>query len=160
VDTNILSVQHYRGSDPVALQERSTTVDWWRRERSFFKLVASRAVERELAAGDYPGQERALAAVRRLLFLPSAPSVGDVFRSLIAAGVVPTTAETDALHLAFATAHRVDYLLSWNRVHLVSEETQGRLARFRATLGWRTPIVVSPDTIPKATMGEDIRRRD
>jgi hypothetical protein len=43
---------------------------------------------------------------------------------------------------------------------LVSEETQAKLARFRAAFGLRTPLVVSPVSIPKAALGENIRRRD
>jgi len=160
VDANIFSVPHYRGADPVALKERLATREWWEQERPFFELVASRAVENELAAGDYPGKERALAVVRRLPYLALVPVVQDVFGELLAARVVPVTAQADALHLAYATAYRVDYLLSWNRTHLVSEETQGKLARFRAATGLRTPLVVSPESIPKATLGESIRRRD
>jgi len=70
------------------------------------------------------------------------------------------TKEVDALHLAFATVYRVDYLLSWNRAHLVSEETQAKLVGFQVAFGVRTPLVVSPESIPKAALGEDIRRRD
>lgn len=79
---------------------------------------------------------------------------------MVAARVVSETEAIDALQLAFATVYSVDYLLSWNRAHLVSEETQGKLARFRAVSGLRTPLVVSPESIPKAALGEDIRRRD
>lgn len=79
---------------------------------------------------------------------------------LLAARVVPETSPGDATQLAFATAHRVDYLLTWNRAHLVNAETQARLARFRAATGLRPPLVVSPENIPRVSLGEDIRRRD
>jgi hypothetical protein len=117
-------------------------------------------VEDELAAGDYAGQERAVAEARRLPYLPGIAAVQDVVNKLLAVNVVPETAPGDAFHLAFATVYRVDYLLSWNRAHLVSEETQGKLARFRAAFGLRTPLVVSPASSPKVALGEDIRRRD
>jgi hypothetical protein len=101
-----------------------------------------------------------LAEVGRLPYLSYGTAVRDVEAKLLAAHVVPSAVPGDALQLAFATVYRVDYLLSWNRAHLVSEETQGRLARFRAASGLRTPLVVSPDTIPKAGLGQSIRRRD
>ena len=148
VDANIFSLLHYRGADDRALKE------------PFFMLFASRAVENELLAGEYDAQERALAEVRRLAHLPYNSAVLEIRGRLLAAGVVPDAVPGDALQLAFATAHRVDYLLSWNRAHLVSEETQGRLARFQAAFGWRVPLVVSPATIPKVAFGDSIRRRD
>lgn len=160
VDTNIFSTLYYRGGDAKALKERLTTREWWEQERPFFKLVASQTVEDELAKGDYRGRERALAEVRKLPYLADIAAVHDVITKLLAAHVVPATVPGDAFHLAFATVYRVDYLLSWNRAHLVSEETQAKLARFRAAFGLRTPLVVSPDSIPKAALGEIIRRRD
>jgi predicted nucleic acid-binding protein len=160
VDTNIISALYYRGADPLALKTQLTTREWWEQERPFFRVVVSQTVEDELAEGDYPGQERAVAEVRRLPYLPGTAAVQDVFTKLRAAHVVPSAVSGDAFHLAFATVYRVDYLLSWNRAHLVSEETQAKLARFRAAYGLRTPLVVSPDSIPKAALGANIRRRD
>lgn len=160
VDTNILSYLHYRGADPLVMQNQRATRQWWREECPFFKLLASRTVENELADGDYPGQEKALAEARKLPYLALVPSVREVANKFVDAKVVPETKPGDALQLAFATVYRVDYLLSWNRAHLVSSETQGRLALFRAALGWWTPLIVSPDTIPQVALGESIRRRD
>jgi len=160
VDTNIISMLYYRGGNPRALKEKLTTLEWWESERPFFRLLAAQAVEDELAAGDYPGKEHALAEVRRLPYLPYRHSVLDVQAKLLATQVVPAAVPDDAFHLAIATVHRVDYLLSWNRAHLVSEEAQAKLARFRAAFGLRTPLVVSPDSIPRASLGEHIRRRD
>jgi predicted nucleic acid-binding protein len=160
VDANIFSLLHYGGADPRALKEHLATREWWEQERPHFELVASKAVDNELAGGDYRVQERALAEARRLPYLPGAAVVQDILDQLLAAQVLPVTASGDALHLAFATAYGVDYLLSWNRAHLVSHETQGRLARFRAATGLRTPLVVSPATIPKVAFGDTIRRRD
>ncbi|MGD0089149.1 MAG: hypothetical protein ABSE73_04455 [Planctomycetota bacterium] len=160
VDANIISLLHYRGSDPEVLKMQLATREWWEKERPFFKLFASQTVEDELAEGNYHYQERALAEVRKLSYLPHIAAVQDVFTKLLAAHVVPETVPGDAFHLAFATVHRVDYLLSWNRAHLVSEEAQEKLTRFRAAFGLRTPLVVSPLSIPKVALGENIRRRD
>lgn len=160
VDTNILSYLHYRGADPLALKKRATTRQWWNEERPFFQVFASRAVETELTAGVFAGKEEALTEVRRLPYLVRTSAVRETAAKLLEAHVVPETVPDDAVQLAFATVHGVDYLLSWNRAHLVNAETQAKLARFRATSGIRPPLVVSPDTIPKAAFGEDIRRRD
>ena len=160
VDTNIVSFLFYRGADLQVLKRQRATREWWKDERPLFKLLASRAVESELADGVYPGQEKALAEVRKMAYLAYSSAVRDVEAKLLAAHVVPLNVPGDALQLAFATVHRVDYLLSWNRAHLVSAEAQAKLAWFRAASGLRTPLLVSPESIPKAALGESIRRRD
>jgi len=116
LDTNIFSILHYRGGDAGVLRRQRATHEWWEQERHFFSLLASKAVEGELANGDYPGKERALAEVRRLPYLDAVAAVQDVAAKLLAAQVVPETVPGDAIQLAFATVYRVDYLLSWNRV--------------------------------------------
>ena len=160
VDTNILSYLHYRGADPLANKKRASTRQWWSEERPYFQVFASRAVESELLAGVFRGKEEALAEVRRLTYLVRTSAVREIAAKLLEVHVVPETVPDDAVQLAFATVHGVDYLLSWNRAHLANAETQAKLARFRASWGIRPPLVVTPDTIPKVALGEDIRRRD
>lgn len=40
----------------------------------------------------------------------------------LAAGVVPESAQEDALHVAIATVHRADLVVSWNFRHIVNVE--------------------------------------
>ena len=159
VDTNILSSLYYQGADTDALIRRSTTREWWDTERPFFLVFASKTVESELAAGEYPGKERALSEVRRLPYLPPLPAVKEITDRLLGLQIVPASKPNDAIQLAFATAHGIDYLLSWNRAHLVNEETQTKLTRLREATGWRPPLLVSPATIPKVALGQSVRRR-
>jgi hypothetical protein len=63
------------------------------------------------------------------------------------------------VQLAFATVHGIDYLLTWNYAHLANLDTQGRLREINRRHGWRTPFLVSPETIPKVTLGQVIRRK-
>lgn len=160
VDTNILSFLHYRGADPVALAWRQATREWWDAERPFFKVFASRTVEVELEVGEYAAKQKALAEVCRLPYLPYSTAVDQFADRLLAKGIIPQSKRDDAIQLAFAIVHRVDYLLSWNRAHLVNEQTQARLAHFGAANGLRLPLLVSPYTIPQAALGQAIRRRD
>ena len=66
----------------------------------------------------------------------------------------------DAIQLAFATVYRVDYLLTWNHAHLANVDVQRRLNEVNRSRGWRSPLLVSPETIPWAALGQTIRRED
>lgn len=160
LDTNIVSVLHYRGGQVQSLAWQIATREWWERERRHYRVFASRVVEDELLAGAYPGQAMALAEVRRLAYLPFSRAVRDAASAYLTARIVPEAKMGDALQLAFATVHGVDYLLTWNHAHLANLRTQETLAKFHETRGWRTPLLVSPDTVPKVLLGQAIRRRD
>jgi hypothetical protein len=66
----------------------------------------------------------------------------------------------DALQMAVSTAHEVDYLLTWNYAHLANPIAQARLEAICGSLDLRAPLLVSPETIPQARFGQDIRRRN
>jgi len=66
----------------------------------------------------------------------------------------------DAYQLAFAVAYGMDYLLSWNQAHLANALTQVRLRELASERNWRCPLLVTPDTIPRAALGQALRRQD
>jgi predicted nucleic acid-binding protein len=159
LDTNVISALYYEGGESAAVARRLATWQWWEQERPFFMVHTSGFAEGELAEGAYRGQKAALALVRRITYLPGGAAVRECSDSYLAAGVVPATKPGDAAHLAFASVHRVDYLLSWNHSHLSNDQTQAKLDEVNKRLGWRSPLLRSPFTIPKVALGQDVRRR-
>ncbi len=158
IDANIFSVQFYQGNDLTMRFQKMTTLEWWGKERNLFELMASSMCEGELARGKYRGQKRALALVRRVNFLPMKAGVRRCSELYLEEGLVPESKPGDAVHLALATVYNVDYLLTWNHAHLANVHVQERLHRLNKRQGWRTPLLVSPETIPWALYGQEIRR--
>jgi hypothetical protein len=70
--------------------------------------------------------------------------------SLISDNVVPQKAVTDALHIAVATVHEMDVLLTWNCKHLANAEILGAVAKTIRTSGFEPPVICTPDEL----MGE------
>jgi hypothetical protein len=54
----------------------------------------------------------------------------------------------------------MDYLLSWNYAHLVNPVAQKQLEIVCQEHGLRAPLLVSPESIPKASWSQTVRRRD
>jgi len=48
----------------------------------------------------------------------------ELAKDLVVAGIVPSKASEDALHISIATVHFVDYLLTWNCRHIANPEIQ------------------------------------
>jgi hypothetical protein len=159
LDTTIISSYWYEGSDILALGRRFATREWWDMERSHFTLWVSSVTQDELKAGHYPRQAEALAMSRRLRFLPMLAEAREFAERLVQRHVVPDTKPGDALQMAIAAAHRRDYLLTWNYAHLANPVAQAQLEIACREAGWRAPLLVSPETIPKITLGQTIRRK-
>ena len=157
-DTNIISVLHFDGVEIDALTRRMATREWWDSERRFFEVFTSVVTEQELAEGVYSGQERSLRFVRRLKYVPIVAEARRLAITLLDSQVIPPNKPADAAQLALAVVHEMDYLLTWNYAHLANPVTQARGEKIMTKLGRRMPWIVSPDTIPRVHLSQDIRR--
>lgn len=128
----------------VAHQWHVWTKDWWRLRRPFFECVISEEVLREAAAGDLKTSRQRLDALITMTVLRRTPSVDELAEAFLSAGALPAKAKADAVHLAFATGHRVDYLLTWNCKHLANAQILLRLRPLAEQRGYRMPEVCRP----------------
>jgi len=159
LDTNIVSAFWYDGADVGALSRRLATRDWWTAERKCFVICASSFSELELAAGSYPEQDECVRFVRRLKYLPVTKAVRELAQEFLTQGVIPREKPGDAMHLAIAAGHEVDYLLTWNYAHLANPVTQAKAQHLLTRRKLRAPLLVSPESIPQVRLGQQIRRR-
>ena len=133
--------------DLLVAAHQQITREWWISRRLSFDLYVSELVLRECNAGN-----QTLAADRMQLIadVPALILTEEVFQladALLAIGVMPRKAETDALHLSVATIYDCEYLLTWNCRHLANAEIQ-REARFLASSkGWAPPLVCTPEEL-------------
>jgi hypothetical protein len=112
--------------------------------RPYFECVISEEVLREAAAGDPKASRQRLEALSTLTVLRRTRAVDELVEAFLSTGALPAKAKADAAHLAFATSHRVDYLLTWNCKHLANAEILSRLQPVAEQHGYRMPIVCRP----------------
>jgi hypothetical protein len=53
----------------------------------------------------------------------------------------------DAIHIAAATVHGMDYLLTWNCKHIANAQIQGKLAEISLDFGYELPILCTPNEL-------------
>jgi len=63
---------------------------------------------------------------------------------LMEGGGVPVAAEGDALHIAIAAIHEVDYLLTWNCRHIDNAATKPIIRSICAVAGYTCPEICTP----------------
>ena len=56
-------------------------------------------------------------------------------------------AASDAIHIAVASVHRIDYLVTWNFKHIANPFSRERLRKVVTEAGYVLPIMCSPDEL-------------
>jgi hypothetical protein len=57
---------------------------------------------------------------------------------------MPRILEGDALHLAYASFHKIDFLLTWNCNHLANANKRKHIRTINARLNLATPEIITP----------------
>jgi hypothetical protein len=113
-----------------------------------YELFASEVLILEIERDpDAQHRQKLLAALRRhpIAMLPSEPEVERLADLYLARGVIPARKREDALHVAYATVHGLDILLSWNFKHLANVRREALIAAINRQEGhWHTLRLLSP----------------
>jgi len=79
--------------------------------------------------------------------LPVAKEIERLAQEYITVLGIPKKSALDSLHLAYAVAYNLDYLLTWNCKHLAHGEIRRKLKRHNDAIGLDTPEIVTPDEL-------------
>jgi hypothetical protein len=144
IETTIVSYLTARPTrDLVRAAEQEITREWWD-ARQAFELYVSQLVLDESAAGDADAAARRLVALREAAILDTSEEAIALGRHLVVAGGLPTKASADALHIAVAAVHGLDYLLTWNCTHIANARTRGKIEGLCRAAGYDPPMLCTP----------------
>ncbi len=145
IETSILGYLTARPSrDLVVMANIEITREWWDTRRNDFQLYSSQAVVRETSQGDAEIASQRLGIIRDLALLDLNQSVLSLAEQFLARSSLPAKADIDAIHIAAATVHGMDYLLTWNCKHIANAQIQKKLAGISFDLGYELPILCTP----------------
>lgn len=123
---------------------REWTREWWDRHRQAYECVTSIAVLDEVSAGDFVHRTDVLALLAPLMLVPVEPPILEIVETYIRQHVMPRDPAGDALHLALASYHKCDFLLTWNCNHLANANKFRHIQRVNTLLGLYVPSLVTP----------------
>lgn len=144
IETMIPSFYYEVRSDAMNVARREWTRQWFDEAIRTQELVTSAAVLQELQRGDFPGKSDAIAMVASLDALAITDEVLQIVDEYIRRTLMPQDPAGDALHLAVASHHNCDFLVTWNCNHLANANKFGRIHRVNDILGLPTPILTTP----------------
>ncbi len=144
VETSIPSWYCQTRTDMESVVRRNWTQHWWDFKRDSYEVYISPAVLDELSDGDYPTRQDALALVAEIPALPIVREIEEIVRTYIDHLLMPANPAGDALHLAMASYHKCDFLLTWNCQHLANANKFQHIRVINGMLGLHVPSLVTP----------------
>jgi predicted nucleic acid-binding protein len=144
VETSIPSFYFETRPQPAMQARREWTREWWEHAKSRYTLFTSEAVLDELSRGEYDKKADCIALMQRLLVVPIEPAVVEIVSAYTRHKLMPADPTGDALHLALASLHKCDFLLTWNCTHLANANKFGHIRRLNTMLGLFVPTLTTP----------------
>ncbi|MFP4395411.1 MAG: hypothetical protein ACLFTI_09125 [Anaerolineales bacterium] len=88
------------------------TRQWWDQSEASYALVTSVTVLDELRQGEYSNKTAVIDLVRAMPLIPVTQEIIEIVQTYIQYQVLPRDPVGDALHLALASYHKCDFLLT------------------------------------------------
>ncbi|CAG0980144.1 hypothetical protein PHYC_01721 [Phycisphaerales bacterium] len=150
IETTIPSFYFETRTDRRSQDWRDQTRRWWDDHRARYELVTSPLVLLEYRRSPVGKSSEAEQFFARVRLLDTPPEFESVVSHYIQQRLMPADAKGDAAHLAMASLHAADFLLTWNCQHLANANKQRHIRVINERLGLSTPIITTPfELIPE-----------
>lgn len=145
IETTIPSyLTAWRSPELVMAANQEATRSWWDSARPRFELFVSQVVLFEAGSGDQDAATRRLATIMDLPLLELSVKAEALAERLLARAALPEKARLDALHIAVAATHGMDYLLTWNCRHIANAAKRPLIEAICRAEGYEPPIICTP----------------
>jgi predicted nucleic acid-binding protein len=155
IETSIVSYLVAKPSRDLLIAARQQlTAAWWEDRRAEFELFISPVVLDECGRGDQLYAAKRLALLVEIPLLDVSPEAISLGHELIRQHALPVKAAQDALHIAVAAVHRLNYLLTWNCKHMANVQLRRGIERTCQAGGYQAPLLCTPNELS----GDSIER--
>ncbi len=148
IETSIVSYLMGRSSiNLIVAAWQNLTIEWWEKRRNVFDLYTSELVIEEATRGDMEAAQKRLKALEGIPLLKLTEPVVKLSQKLIANGALPSKAINDAVHIALAAVHGIDYLLTWNCRHIDNAEIKPLVRAIIISEEYKYPEICTPQEL-------------
>jgi predicted nucleic acid-binding protein len=148
IESSVVSYYTARMSrDLLVAAHQQVTSTWWETVLPRLEPFVSDVVLAEIARGDADAVKARLNAVQGMPLLAVTPEVIELAKEYDRAIGIPDRAKSDALHIALATWHDVDYLVTWNCVHIAGARARAAIQKVNAQRLLPMPVICTPEEL-------------
>lgn len=148
IETTVISYYTAQMSrDLITAGHQQVTREWWDNQLHRYNVCISEIVYEEISRGDPNAAQMRIKSVEGFNYLEITPEVLKLSRTYYRALDLADKARLDAVHLALAVQHGMDYLVSWNFTHLVGAHPRSIIEEINYQQGIRSPILCTPEEL-------------
>ncbi|MEA2239823.1 MAG: hypothetical protein QOC81_4547 [Thermoanaerobaculia bacterium] len=148
IETSVISYLTARPArDVVVLAHQQLTREWWEAARHEYELYTSEIVVAEAEKGDAEAAYARLEKLRETRQLAASAAAEDLVPVLLRATGLPAKALADMAHIALATVHGMQFLLTWNCKHIANANVLRVVARTCRERGYELPVICTPEEL-------------
>jgi len=144
IETTIPSFYYSRREDIESKARTNWTREWWSEYAGACDLISSAATIAELSRGESDLVDKRTRLLEDVPLLPITDEIEEIANIYISKMVMPRDPQGDALHLAVASFHHSDILLTWNCTHLANANKFNRIRLINFEIGLPFPILTTP----------------
>ena len=133
-----------RSRDLRLAADQATTEEWWERRRHDFDLFVSELVLVEVGRGNAEMAAARISKLQGISIVEQSPFADELAEQLLADGILPSNAASDAEHLGLAAVNDMDYLVTWNCTHINNPFLRRRIEQVCGSCGLVCPVICTP----------------
>lgn len=148
IETSVIGyLTSWPRQDVIVAGHQNTTKQWWATTDERFELFVSQLVVRECSNGDSDAIRDRLESIEGIPVLPITTDAESLAEALLQGQAVPENQPNDALYIAMAATHGVQYLTSWNFRHIVNASLRPAIERICHDSGFNPPVICTPEEL-------------
>jgi len=148
IETTVVSYLTARPSrDLVVAAHQQVTVEWWENSLPLLDAFIKPLVIEEVSRGDEAAAKLRLKKITEFPILEITDEVRELAELYFERIPIPGKARGDAYHLAVATYHGMDFLVSWNFTHILSARVREVVQNINTLREISTPLICSPEEL-------------
>jgi predicted nucleic acid-binding protein len=148
VETSVISYFTARMSrDLIVAAHQQITQEWWDDVLPETECFISPFVLDEISRGDEEAAKKRLNVVITFSVLEVNEEIQMLADQYFEILEISGKARVDTFHLATASWHEMDYLLSWNCKHIASGRVKRIVGQINSQLSVKTPVICTPEEL-------------
>ncbi|MCK6528359.1 type II toxin-antitoxin system VapC family toxin [Myxococcota bacterium] len=148
LETSVISYATSRPTrDLVVAGHQQLTREWFAFRAGSYELFISQVVASEATGGDEAAAREREVFLKGFARLAVTDAAGELAGLLVDRGAVPRKAAVDALHIAVAAVHAVDFLLTWNCKHIANAAMRQWIETVCREAGYVPPVICTPEEL-------------
>ena len=148
IESSVVSYRTARRSrDVIVAGHQELTHLWWDNHLGEYEAHISEFVLTEIQRGDADAASERMRLISGFAILPASEEVEALAAEYVRELQLPRKALYDALHIAIASVHGMEYLVTWNCRHIANAHLRRLISEINVRMGVFTPIICTPEEL-------------